>query len=86
MEPMISLNLADRCDRCGAGAKHVAQKAGHADLLFCNHHMFKTKHETKHFDALVVNGWSVLTDQSAIERDLYNPLTADINYELISQE
>jgi len=79
---MVSLTLNDRCDRCAAAAKHVAQK-GDLELMFCTHHLYRTKHKVKHENALVQAGWTVITDESAIERDMYNPLLADVEPELV---
>ena len=33
-----TLTAADRCDRCGAGAKVRAVLASGGELLFCQHH------------------------------------------------
>ena len=82
METMVSLTLNDRCDRCAAAAKHVARK-GNLELMFCTHHLSRTKHKVKHEDALVQAGWEVYTDVTAIERDNYNPLLAEVEPELV---
>lgn len=82
METMVSLTLNDRCDRCTASAKHVARK-GSLELMFCTHHLFRTKHKVKHEHALVQDGWEVYTDVTAIERDNYNPLLAEVEAELV---
>ena len=82
MDEMVSLTLNDRCDRCAAAAKHVAVKEDF-ELMFCDHHMFRTKHKVKHFDFLAQAGWNIVTDYSAIERDNYNPLLADVEHELV---
>ena len=39
------LTRADRCDRCGAGARVRAKLPSDAELLFCQHHA--NKHEAK---------------------------------------
>lgn len=82
MDELISLTLNDRCDRCAASAKHVARK-GDLELMFCTHHFSRTKHKDKHVDVLIQDGWTVITDVSAIERDNYNPLLADVEPELV---
>ena len=51
-----SFTANDRCDRCRSQALSVARKAGREDLLFCAHH--KTRHE----DALITQGWTVVFD------------------------
>ena len=80
MDVMISLTLNDRCDCCAAAAKHVARK-GDLELMFCNHHFNRTKHKIKHEDALAQDGWTLITDTYAVERDNYNPLLADVEPE-----
>lgn len=82
---MISLTLNDRCDVCRAAAKHVASKNGYADLLFCTHHMFKTKHQKKHYDVLLDADWTVTSDDEAIAQDNYSPLLMDAEPELIGE-
>jgi hypothetical protein len=39
------LTRADRCDRCGAGARVRAKLPSGAELLFCQHHA--NEHEAK---------------------------------------
>lgn len=52
----------DRCDRCGAQAKHAATKAGMpSELLFCNHHHREVK------DNLLENYWLIESDESPAE-------------------
>lgn len=51
----------ERCDRCGAQAKHAANKPGHAELLFCNHHY------RDHKDALLEAYWLIESDVSPAE-------------------
>lgn len=55
---MLNLTAHDRCDRCVARATHVATKFGLTDLLFCGHHIHK------HEDALLNQGWAVVSDES----------------------
>lgn len=43
----------DRCDRCGAQAKHSATKPGHHELLFCDHHYREQR------DALLSQYWLI---------------------------
>lgn len=49
----VTLTLTDRCDACGAAAQVVAEKPGHADLMFCGHH------STDHGPALLAGGWEI---------------------------
>lgn len=59
---VITFTAHDRCDaRCNAQALSVAQKEGFSDLMFCMHH---TK---AHEDALINNGWTVVTDDKTYE-------------------
>ena len=51
----------DRCDRCGAQAKHAAVKPGFTELLFCNHHY------REHRDALLDAYWTIESDVSRAE-------------------
>jgi len=51
----------DRCDRCGAQAKHAAKKPGCTELLFCNHHY------RDHKDALLEAYWLIESDVSPAE-------------------
>lgn len=53
---MRKLTAEDRCDRCGAQARHTANKEGFAELLFCNHH------HREFDDALWNQGFTVLSD------------------------
>ena len=59
----VSLTATDRCDRCIGQAYTVARRKGFDDLLFCNHHL------REHRDALIEQGWEVIEDISARERD-----------------
>ena len=43
--PPVSLNAADRCDRCGAQAYVRAELTSGGELLFCAHHA--REHEEK---------------------------------------
>lgn len=75
---MISLTLNDRCDACGAAAaKHVARKNGH-ELMFCDHCLNRSRHQTKHGDVLLNSGWEVLSDMDAINKDNYNPTQSEV--------
>lgn len=51
----------ERCDRCGARAKHAAHKDGYTELLFCNHHYNKFE------SGLLENEWTIESDKSPIE-------------------
>lgn len=44
---------SERCDRCGARAKHAATKPGCSELLFCDHHYRDSR------DALLDNYWLI---------------------------
>jgi hypothetical protein len=35
---VVCLTLNDRCDACGAPAKHIVQIENISRLMFCNHH------------------------------------------------
>lgn len=58
---MVILTAQDRCDRCGAAAKHVARKPGNHDLLFCNHHYNDNR------DALLEHYWLVESGEPSAE-------------------
>lgn len=58
---MLEFNALDRCDRCGAQAKHRATKPGNSDLLFCTHHY------REHHDKLLEKYWLVMSDESPAE-------------------
>lgn len=51
----------ERCDACGARAKHAANKPGRAELLFCDHHY------RNHRDSLLENYWLIESDVSPAE-------------------
>lgn len=51
----------ERCDRCGARAKHAASKPGYSELLFCSHHY------REHKQTLMDNYWTVESDLSPAE-------------------
>lgn len=53
---MRDFNASERCDRCGAQARHEAYKPGHTKLLFCNHH------HREHQEALLSNYWLIQSD------------------------
>lgn len=58
--------LTDRCDRCGARAKHRARKPGTGELFFCDHHY------VEHEEALLDQLWILESDWSPVE-----PVPAD---------
>jgi len=68
--PVIAFTALDRCDGCGAQAYSVAQKEGHADLLFCAHH------RREHYATLLDEGWSVTDDYEGIESLTGTPMGA----------
>lgn len=51
---IIDLQIADRCDRCGAQAFMIAIHPELHNLLFCAHH------GRKHLPALESQGWAML--------------------------
>lgn len=51
----------ERCDRCGARARHAASKPGHTELLFCDHHYRENR------DALLDQYWLIESDLSPAE-------------------
>ncbi len=53
---LITFTAADRCDRCGAQARHSARRADFPDLLFCSHHI------REHLDKLLDTGWTIISD------------------------
>ncbi len=54
---LIRLTAQDRCDRCGAQARHLARK-GELEILFCNHH------KVEHDPALATDGWIIISDET----------------------
>lgn len=52
---------AERCDRCGARARHAANRPGFSELLFCNHCYRDSK------NALLENYWLIESDLSPVE-------------------
>lgn len=61
MDTYIS-NAHDRCDaRCNSQALGKATKEGVAELMFCMHHI------RQHEDALMTNGWTVITDEKTYD-------------------
>jgi hypothetical protein len=70
---LMKFTAADRCDRCGAQAYHVARHEGRSDLYFCKHHM------RDHKDALLDTGWKIISDQEAIDALTGND-TIDVKY------
>lgn len=60
---LISLTANDRCDRCIGQAYTIARKDGFNDLLFCNHHLRESR------DALMAQGFRIIEDLTARERD-----------------
>ena len=61
METIREFNTSNRCDRCGAQAYH-AVNLDELELLFCNNHL------RFHHDKLLVDGWSITTDVTGLER------------------
>ena len=47
---------SERCDRCGARAKHAATKPGCSELLLCDHH------HREHKDKLLETYWLIESD------------------------
>lgn len=58
---MRNFNAIERCDRCGAQARHAASKPGHHELLFCNHHY------NKHREGLIDGYWLINSDEYPAE-------------------
>lgn len=56
---MLILTREDRCDGCGAAAKHRADLLNGGVLLFCDHHM------SQHRDQLLDEGATV-TSQTVV--------------------
>lgn len=55
---MLSLDN-ERCDRCGARAKHIARKGGRTLLLsFCTHH------HKQYRDVLLEQYWTIESDET----------------------
>lgn len=59
---LIEFTAADRCDRCGAQARHSARHVDFSDLLFCTHHI------REHVEKLLDTGWTILSDADGAER------------------
>lgn len=58
---MSTLTAMDRCDRCGAQAKHrYVRKPGDKGLMFCQHHT------NKHREALEAQGFSSTSDRKLV--------------------
>ena len=51
-----SLTAADRCDRCGAGARVRALLTSGGELLFCQHHANEHADRLREMNATVVTG------------------------------
>lgn len=51
----------ERCDRCGARARHAATKPGCSELLFCNHCYNGSR------ESLLNNYWLIESDISPAE-------------------
>ncbi|NLE79532.1 MAG: hypothetical protein GX610_08090 [Rhodococcus sp.] len=49
------LTAADRCDRCGAGARVRAVLPTGGELLFCNHHANEHADRLREMNATVVS-------------------------------
>lgn len=63
---MVGFTAHDRCDRCIAQAYHLAE-LGSLELLLCNHH------HRAHSDRLLDTGWTITSDQEAIDRLTQQP-------------
>ncbi|GAA4476924.1 hypothetical protein GCM10023094_18010 [Rhodococcus olei] len=50
------LTAADRCDRCGAGARVRAVLATGGELLFCQHHANEHADRLRAMNATIVTG------------------------------
>lgn len=57
------LTAADRCDRCGAGARVRAVLATGGELLFCQHHANEHVDRLRAMNATIVTG---AVDETAI--------------------
>ncbi|MFD4294843.1 hypothetical protein ACFWPA_10530 [Rhodococcus sp. NPDC058505] len=57
------LTAADRCDRCGAGARVRAVLASGGELLFCQHHANEHEDRLRAMNATIVTG---AIDEAAI--------------------
>ncbi|MGW0044265.1 DUF7455 domain-containing protein [Rhodococcus sp. NPDC003348] len=57
------LTAADRCDRCGAGARVRAVLATGGELLFCQHHANEHEDRLRAMNATIVSG---AIDEAAI--------------------
>lgn len=69
---LIEFTAADRCDRCGAQARHAARRSDCADLLFCSHHI------RDHSEKLLDTGWTIISDAEGAKH--YTPATISVNY------
>lgn len=58
---MRGFTAIDRCDRCGAQARHAARKPGKPELLFCGHH------HREHRDSLLNDYWLIESDESPVD-------------------
>ncbi|MBT1192499.1 hypothetical protein R4172_09530 [Rhodococcus kroppenstedtii] len=50
-----TLTAADRCDRCGAGARVRAVLATGGELLFCRHHANEHEDRLREMNATIVS-------------------------------
>ncbi|CAM2731553.1 hypothetical protein [Skermania piniformis] len=50
---LTPLTVADRCDRCGAGARVRAVLPGGGELLFCQHHANEHLDRLREIDATI---------------------------------
>jgi hypothetical protein len=57
------LTAADRCDRCGAGARVRALLTSGGELLFCQHHANEHSDRLRAMNATIVSG---AVDEAAI--------------------
>lgn len=70
--PMIEFTANDRCDGCGAQAYALARHEDFGELLFCIHHLKGVNQN------LLDEGWQIVEDYEAIERELYDMYPAPV--------
>lgn len=56
----VELRPVDRCDGCSARARNVATREGFHPLLFCDHHLKRSR------DNLISNGWEVFESEAVL--------------------
>ncbi len=52
-DPKTALTTADRCDRCGAGARVRVTLPSGGELLFCQHHANEHSDRLRELEAIV---------------------------------